>query len=46
MFNELEAELQNVKGKRKIYLSKDFYKSIRKDKKKIEKAYSIKIRKR
>ena len=39
----MDAELQNVKGKKKIYLSKDFYKNIRKDKKKIEKAYSIKI---
>lgn len=44
-FNEVETELDNINGKT-VYMSKEFYKSIKKDKKKIEKAYNIKIKKR
>lgn len=44
-FNEIEIELENRKGNI-IFLSKDSYKNIRKDKKKIEEAYNIKIKKR
>ena len=44
--NELEVELENVVGKKVIYLSAVFYKSIRKTKKDIEEAYNIKIKRR
>lgn len=45
VYNEIELALEDVKGKDTIYLSKEAYKNIRKDKKRIEEAYNIKIKK-
>ena len=45
-FNEVEMELDNINGKTVVYMSKEIYKAIKKDKKKIEEAYNIKIKKR
>ena len=44
-YNELEFELENINTK-VIRVSKEIYKAIKKDKKEIEKAYNIKIKKR
>lgn len=44
-FNEVEIRLEHITNN-VVYMSKEFYKSIKKDKKKIEQAYNIKIKKR
>lgn len=43
--NEVEIRLEHITDN-VVYMSKEIYKSIKKDKKKIEQAYNIKIKKR
>ena len=43
--NEVEIRLEHITSN-VVYMDKEIYKSIKKDKKKIEQAYNIKIKKR
>ncbi len=46
MFNELETELDNLNKPKKIYVSRAFYKSIRRTKKELQRQYGVKIRRK